>query len=762
MLLLKLAAILPPAALCAGLALCATPLPAGTPVALDRNSPAVQAFSAIPGWFEPQRPGVYVSHGHAPTVAMQERGIFLSLPTGNGQPARVLPVSLPGAHWLRWTGECKLPGTTSYFTGSDRALWRTGVPQFARVRAPSVWPGVDLLIYSQARRMEYDFILAPGSDLRRVRLQFGPGWRASVDDAGDLQLTDGTVTFRQLKPVAWQHRAGQRVDLATNFRLQRDGSVGFDVHGYDPARELVIDPVLGFAGYISGDTEDTVYGVAAVSDGYWLVGSTGSTFTIPTTITPFQAARDAFLDIFLAKITVSSTGTPVLAYYTYIGGSDNDIPAAIAAAPDGTLAVVGTTYSKDFPVTTANAFQSTYAGEWDAFVLKFDPSQVSTSQLVYASYFGGGDNDYGTGVAFDPQGNIIAVGTTPVTSLPQTPVNAGIQTASAGAQDIFVLQVDPFATTPAASLLYATLLGGNLTDIPYAVAVDAHGRIYLAGSTASGNFPLAGVPYQSNLSSWENAFLSVIDPTQAPASQLVYSTYLGGEGDDVATALALDAQGRVWLAGYTTSTRFPVTSGAVQTTFSGIAAAWLARVDITQSGSAALTYSTYFNGSQTTVPFALALDSLGRPTIGGYTRSTDLPIVAPISIQSTLQLQNAFVATIDPAQSGPAGLVFSTTFGGSTLNTVTSLAADAAGNLIVGGYTDSADFPVTDGSTRLSPAGADAGFYLLLQPDPAAQRNLGVPERPGRRRVEPERIVPPTGRPASSSSPWFTRSDQSY
>jgi len=127
-------------------------------------------------------------------------------------------------------------------------------------------------------------------------------------------------------------------------------------------------------------------------------------------------------------------------------------------------------------------------------VLKFDPSLASTSQVVYASFFGSGTNDYGTAVAFDPNGNIIVAGTTSVASLPQTPVNAGIQSATAGAQDVFVLQVDPFATTPAASLLYATLLGGNLTDIPNAVAVDAKGRIYLAGSTASANFPLAGVP----------------------------------------------------------------------------------------------------------------------------------------------------------------------------------------------------------------------------------------------------------------------------
>jgi len=135
--------------------------------------------------------------------------------------------------------------------------------------------------------MEYDFVLAPGSDLRpRFACNSVLAGAPPSMPPANLEVTDGSVTFRQLKPLAWQHRAGQRVELASSFRLQHDGSVGFDVRGYDPARELVIDPVLAFAGYISGDTEDRIYGVAAVSDGYWLVGATGSTFTIPSTITP--------------------------------------------------------------------------------------------------------------------------------------------------------------------------------------------------------------------------------------------------------------------------------------------------------------------------------------------------------------------------------------------------------------------------------------------------------------------------------------------
>ena len=749
-------------ALDAGLALCAASSPPLGLPAPDRNSPAVQAFSAIPGWFEPLGLGAFVSHGHAPSIALQQHGLVLSLPTDDGRVQRTLPVSLPGARSLRWTGDGKLPGTTSYFKGQDRSAWRSGLPQYARVRADSVWPGVDLVVYTQARRMEYDFVLAPGADLARVRLHFGSGWHASVDAAGDLNVSNGDVTFRQQKPIAWQDREGQRVEVASSFRMLREGSVGFDVRGYDPSRELVIDPVLGFSSIIGGDLEDLIYGVAAVSDGYWLVGATGSTFTIPSTITPFKGTRTGFLDIFLAKITISSTGTPTLAYYTYIGGSDTDIPAAMVAAPDGTLAIVGSTFSKDFPVTTTTAFQGTYGGLWEAFVLKFDPSQAAANQVVFASYFGSGNNDYGTGVAVRPNGHIIAIGTSAATALPQTPTNAGITATSSGTQDSFILEVDPSASTTTASLVYATLLGGGLTDIPNAVALDQQGRIYLAGTTASGNYPTAGSPYRTYLTSRQNCFLSVVDTTQAPASQLVYSTYFGGEGLDVPTGMALDAQGLVWMTGYTTSTHFPVTSNAVQSVFSGNVSAWLARVDITQTGSAFFTYSTFYNGSQSTIPLALQLDSHGRPTIGGYTNSPDLPVVGPLPIQSPLQLQSAFLATVDPTTSGAAGLIFSTFFGGSTLNTVTSMDLDSTGNMIVGGYTSSADFPVTDGSTRNSPPGADAGIYLLLKPDPGDQRNLSAPERPGRRRAVPHDIDPREVHPAPAAAASSKASYRSY
>jgi len=283
--------------------------------------------------------------------------------------------------------------------------------------------------------------------------------------------------------------------------------------------------------------------------------------------------------------------------------------------------------------------------------------------------------------------------------------------------------------------------------------VDAQGRIYITGTTASAGFPLAGGPYQLYLSSWENVFFSVIDFTQPTANQLVYSTYLGGENLDESTSLALDPQGGVWLAGYTTSPNFPVTSGAVQPTFSGVVSAWLARMDITKPGPAGLTYSTFFNGSQATVPFALVLDSLGRPTIGGYTTSPDLPVVAPIAIQAPLQLQDGFLATIDPTRAGSAGLVFSTFFGGSSLNTVTALTRDIEGDLFVGGYTTSADFPLLNGGARLSPAGADDGFFLLLKPGSAAQRAPGLPERPGRALPGTEQIRPPGERPVPSAAP---------
>ena len=123
-----------------------------------------------------------------------------------------MPVSLRGGNRLQWKGDKRLPGKTSYYFGSERSEWQGDIPQFASVKAASVWQGVDLIVYGRNKHMEYDFVVAPEADAQKIRMQFGKGWRTSVQEDGDLEITDGVATIRQDKPVAWQERDGKRVE----------------------------------------------------------------------------------------------------------------------------------------------------------------------------------------------------------------------------------------------------------------------------------------------------------------------------------------------------------------------------------------------------------------------------------------------------------------------------------------------------------------------------------------------------------------------
>jgi hypothetical protein len=714
-----------PVIFCAGNFLSVAALP---PLGLgnaDHKAQAERAFSTIPAWFEPVSRGSFVSRGHAGDVALTPSGVKMSVRAEGGEPGRVLPVSLRGAKPLHWSGEKRLAGNTSYFLGADRTQWRADVPQYSSVKAASVWDGVDLVVYGRQKRLEYDFVVAPGADARKIRMQFGKGWRASVQDGGDLAITDGLATVRQEKPVAWQERQGQRVEIASRFRLASDGSVGFEVGKYDPSSTLVIDPVLAFSGFFGGASNDQVNAVAIGRDGsYWLAGTTGSTIPTVTGTTAYLTARAGFNDIFLAQIRQNADGTPALAYFTYIGGASNDSPSGIAISPSGLIALTGTTYSTAFPTTT-NAFQTTIGGNADAFVIEFDPTQSGTSAMLFSSFFGGAGFDRGAAVAFDPSGNIVVAGSTDDSALPVTGINAGYQTANAGGIDVFLLTVRPGGATTTDTLLYSTLLGGNLTDIPTALAVDSKGLIYVGGSTSSATLPLTGSPYGTFLNGLADGFLAVLDVSKSPVDQLKYMTYLGGDDLDSVTDFVLDGSGGVWLTGYTLSTNFPVTQDAAQTAFTGYADAWVAHLDLTKAGTGALAYSSLFNGSLSsygdytiTIPYAIVLDSQGRPMIGGYTNCLDLPSIASLPISQTSSVLPAFLATFDPTVSGNAGVVFSTTFGGVGQNSVVSLARDSAGKILVGGFTTATSFPATDGSTKGNPAGAPSGFYMLIGPDP--------------------------------------------
>jgi hypothetical protein len=372
------------------------------------------------------------------------------------------------------------------------------------------------------------------------------------------------------------------------------------------------------------------------------------------------------------------TVDPGLVFSSYLGGSSDGVAHALGLDASGAVTVGGWTEFTAFP-TTAGAFSTTFnGGGRDAFATRFDPSG---STLVYSTYIGGSHLDYLYALAVDANGATTVTGYTYSPDFPTT--GAGFQTTSNGGAEVFVTRIDQAGS----GLIYSTYLGGSGYDDAHAVAVDANGSATITGTTNSTDFPTTGGAFDATHNGGLDAFVTRLHLSGAV---LVYSTYLGGSGDDRGWGLDLDAAGATTISGDTLSADFPATPGAFDTTHNGSTDAFVARVD---SSASALLYSTYLGGSSHDLAFALALDAAGGATVFGQTLSTDFP-TTPGAFSSTHTLgYHVLVARLDPAGST---LVYSTFLAAGSSGNGNCLAVDAAGTATVCGYGGA--FPTTAGA----------------------------------------------------------------
>jgi hypothetical protein len=295
---------------------------------------------------------------------------------------------------------------------------------------------------------------------------------------------------------------------------------------------------LVYSTYLGGSGDESGNGIAADSSGNaYVTGSTNST-DFPT-MNPLQPTNGGGGDSFVAKLNPSGSA---LIYSTYLGGSAADYGNAIAVDGSGNAYVTGQTSSTNFP-TTAGAFQTTCGGFNDAFVTMLTSTG---STLAFSTYLGGSGTDIGQGVAVDGSGNAYVTGWTDSTDFPT--MNP-LQPIFGGNQDAFVTKVNPTGS----ALVYSTYLGGSGTDWGSGVAADSSGNAYVTGLTSSTNFPTMN-PLQTNYGGNGDAFVAQLNPT---GSALVYSTYLGGSGEDRGIGIAVDISGDAYVTGLTASGNFP-------------------------------------------------------------------------------------------------------------------------------------------------------------------------------------------------------------
>ncbi|TAG94907.1 MAG: hypothetical protein EAZ09_12470 [Oscillatoriales cyanobacterium] len=386
---------------------------------------------------------------------------------------------------------------------------------------------------------------------------------------------------------------------------------------------------------------------------------------------------------------------PVLAYSTYLGGSDNENANRIAVDSTGAAYIIGTTHSNNFP-TTPGAYQTTLVGGIsDILVTKINPEGTA---LVYSTYIGGPNNDEGFDIAVDSQGNAYLTG--PVN--PGYPTTAGSLKPTTNITSAAVTKLNATGN----SLIYSTFLGGSAisgggtffgasgSSLGNGIKVDNNGNAYVVGPTFGG-FPTTANAFQPTYGEGMDGFLAKVNPT---GSALVYSTYLGGSGIDDAKGIALDNSGNVWVTGNTNSTNFPLNSA--NDTLPGGVEAFVSRFNV----DGALTYSTYLGGSGEDKGNDIAVDSSGNAYVVGYTSSTDFPTVSPIQAANGGGAKDAFVTKISANNS----LAYSTYLGGSGEENGDRITVDSAGNAYVTGNTTSTNFPTKNAIQSVSGGGQDA------------------------------------------------------
>jgi hypothetical protein len=574
-----------------------------------------------------------------------------------------------------------LPGRYNYFLGNDPSKWCTDVPAYACLRYCGLYAGVELLVHDQAGRLEYDLLLAPGVDLARIVVRCEGAESLRIDEEGALVLDTAAGPIEQPRPAAYQiDENGERELIECSYRLLGGDCFGFEVASRALERPLVIDPGLVYSTFLGGLGDDAAAGctVDAAGEAYF-VGHTDFT-DFPTTPGSFDTSYNGGrYDAFVAKLSADGS---TLVYSTLLGGSgDEHYPNSLVVDAAGEVVFTGQTDSPDFPVTSG-AYDTIYNGNGDVFVVKLS---ASGSSLLASTFLGGSATEVGQDIVLDASGAILVSGTTGSSNFPTTP-GAYDTSYNGGAADAFVAKLSAdgkslllstflggssddghdvrpifvavdaaggihvtgttyssdFPTTPGAfdtsyngggdtfvaklsadgkTLVYSTFLGGSDLNYPGRLVVDSAGATVLTGTTYSSDFPTTPGAYDTSFNGFIDGFVAKLS---ADGKTLVYSTFLGGSSFDGGNGITLDSTGAALVVGATTSSDFPTTPDAYDTTYNGGAGGDTVVVRLSADGKTLL-YASFLGGSASEGASSIAVDATGRVTLAGATESSDFP-----------------------------------------------------------------------------------------------------------------------------------------
>ncbi len=513
--------------------------------------------------------------------------------------------------------DTKIKGVENYldrngYEGLESPHKITWANNYKKIIFENVYKNIDFILYEKSGHLKYDFVIKPGGDVKDIQLQYENVKELQLQKDGSLKVVNIVGEFTEDRPYTFI--SGDNKEVLSKYEL-KENTISFDVGSYDKTKTLIIDPKIEWTTPNAADLAFIGTGIAIDSDGeIFLCGGdrlsntvypiynvflkkfseTGTllkTIFIPT-ISGSGVGYGHGLDIdssgnvyFLANTNINGLGKgsgvaqfsyggglgdAYIAKYnnglsqkiiaTYLGGNNNDIGDGGLVIHGSNVFIQGSTNSSNFPIS--NAYQSTYAGNTDAFIAKLNLNLG----LVWSTYYGGSGDDYGGGdITVDSNGNVIVIGQTLSTNFP---VKSAFQGSNAGNWDNYVAKFN--GNGGSNSLIWGTYLGGSgielNDDFGIGIATDNSNNVYVSGTTGSTNFPVSSGAFQSTSGGGDNdAFLFKFTSSGARS----WGTYLGGSGrESYADGLQVNSSNEVIVFGTTTSANFPLRA-AFQNTYGG-------------------------------------------------------------------------------------------------------------------------------------------------------------------------------------------------
>lgn len=548
--------------------------------------------------------------------------------------------------------------------------------QFEKITYKNKSTGVSIVFYNHPEKgLKYDIVFE-NPKTNEVTFSFkllGTTAKKIVDETKNKQLLSIETPLGDIK----EQFPSVYSDIQKNNKVIRrqqicnitinDNTISYSTTVPFNCQSIVIDPWISFAG---GADVDECYGVDGDSFGNVYISGYTQSIDFPSSAGAFQTNLNANYDAYIFKFDANGQRL----WATYYGGSQNDFGYRLKVTPTGKPTLSGYTYSSDLFISASGVFSSSFSGSVDAFITQFD----TNGNFLWGTFAGGTGGDFAVSMDMDKQGNIALGGFTSSNDFPTSP--GAWQSLFGGALDCFVSKFD---TT--GNRVWSTFLGGMNSEDAHAIKFDTLGNVIVAGDTYSSNFPVEATSYQNFLMGGSDAFVTKFNSSGVK----IWSTYLGGVGNEDIYALACDKANNIYFTGYSASSDFPISAGAFQSTMNGVRD--LSIGSFSPSGN--LRWLTYAGGAAWDTGRGIIVNTNQKLTIVGETNSTDFPMIGNQFDTINNGISDIVYMTLDST-----GFVeLSNLNGGASADYAYNICEVMQQKIVVSGNTYSTDFPVTSG-----------------------------------------------------------------